>query len=231
MSSALPTETAVLFTNVRIFDSSGSDPFEGEVLVRGNRDRRSAARSRRSAPRWGQGYRRTGQVPDVRPVRRSHPLLLGELCGPARPGHMGVEEHTLLCVRSAQTYIDCGYTMCVGAAAAKPRLDVVMRNAINAGQIPGPRYLANCQEIAVTGGALVKGITAFADGPEEMRKAVRKNVESAPTWSNCPCPGKRSPATSTPRTTTSPTRKPSPPPPKRIAAGCGSALTPAPENR
>ena len=92
-------------------------------------------------------------------------------------GTMGVEEHTLLCARSAQTYLDSGYTMCVGAAAAKARLDVVIRDAINAGQIPGPRYLANCQEIAVTGGALVKGITAFADGPEEMRKAVRKNVE------------------------------------------------------
>ncbi|MCP2162396.1 metal-dependent hydrolase family protein, partial [Williamsia serinedens] len=91
-------------------------------------------------------------------------------------GTMGVEEHTLLSARSAQTYIDCGYTMCVGAAAAKPRLDVVIRNAINDGQIPGPRYLANCQEIAVTGGALVDGITAFADGPEEMRKQVRRNV-------------------------------------------------------
>ncbi|MFJ8604914.1 hypothetical protein ACIREM_40680 [Streptomyces shenzhenensis] len=33
---------------------------------------------------------------------------------------------------------------------------------------PAPRYLANCQEIAVICGALVGGITAFADGPEEM---------------------------------------------------------------
>ncbi len=37
MSSALPTETSVLFTNVRIFDSTGADPFDGEVLVRGDR--------------------------------------------------------------------------------------------------------------------------------------------------------------------------------------------------
>jgi hypothetical protein len=42
--------------------------------------------------------------------------------------------------------------MCVGAAAAKPRLDVVIRNAINKGQIPGPRYLANGPEIATIGG-------------------------------------------------------------------------------
>ena len=37
----------------------------------------------------------------------------------------------------------------VGAAAAKPRMDVVLRNAIQAGDIPGPRYLANGQEVCV----------------------------------------------------------------------------------
>ena len=40
----------------------------------------------------------------------------------------------------------------VGAACAKPRLDVVTRNAINEGLIPGPRYLAASQEITVAGG-------------------------------------------------------------------------------
>lgn len=177
MSSSLPIETSVLFTNVRIFDSSGTDPFDGEVLVRGNRI---------AAVRPG-----TGDLPreGVRVIDGQGKFLMSGLCDAHTHfswvnsadlpglGTMGVEEHTLLCARSAQTYIDSGYTMCVGAAAAKARLDVVIRNAINAGQIPGPRYLANCQEIAVTGGALVHGITAFADGPEEMRKAVRKNVE------------------------------------------------------
>ena len=35
----------------------------------------------------------------------------------------------------------------MGAAAAKPRMDLVVRNAIQAGDIPGPRYLANGQEV------------------------------------------------------------------------------------
>lgn len=55
---------------------------------------------------------------------------------------------------------------CFGAASAKDRLDVVVRDAINAGDIPGPRYLANAREIAKPNGDLVAGITAFADGPE-----------------------------------------------------------------
>jgi hypothetical protein len=58
-------------------------------------------------------------------------------------GTLGIEEHTLLTMRSAQCFLDSGYTMCFGAASAKERLDVVIRNAINAGDIPGPRYLAN----------------------------------------------------------------------------------------
>jgi len=67
---------------------------------------------------------------------------------------MPVEEHLLFSLESARTYIDSGYTMCLGAASAKDRLDVVCRDAINAGRFPGPRYLANGPEIAVTGGAL-----------------------------------------------------------------------------
>jgi len=31
--------------------------------------------------------------------------------------------------------------MCFGAASAKDRLDVVIRDAINEGSLPGPRYL------------------------------------------------------------------------------------------
>lgn len=86
-----------------------------------------------------------------------------------RLGDLGIEEHTLLTARSAECFLDSGYTMCFGAASAKKRLDVVIRDAINAGDIPGPRFLANGQEMARRGGELVGGITAYADGADEMR--------------------------------------------------------------
>ena len=53
----------------------------------------------------------------------------------------------------------------------------MIRDAINAGDIPGPRYLANGQEIARRGGELVGGITAFADGPMEMREVIREHID------------------------------------------------------
>jgi imidazolonepropionase-like amidohydrolase len=71
----------------------------------------------------------------------------------------------------------------VGAATAKPRLDVVIRNAINSGLIPGPRYLAASQEITVAGGLADETLPhlpfqelsfgAVVSGSEEMRKCVR----------------------------------------------------------
>ncbi|CAG8411083.1 unnamed protein product [Penicillium salamii] len=94
-----------------------------------------------------------------------------------RLGDLDIEEHTLLTARSAECFLDSGYTMCFGAASAKKRLDVVIRDAINAGDIPGPRFLANGQEMARRGGELVGGITAYADGAEEMRKVIREHID------------------------------------------------------
>ncbi len=96
---------------------------------------------------------------------------------------MPLEEHVLWCAKVAKRYLEAGWTSCVGAACAKPRLDVVIRNAIKSGQIPGPRYLAASQEITVPGGLgdttqphLPQPEFAFGaivSGPHEMRRCVR----------------------------------------------------------
>jgi hypothetical protein len=65
---------------------------------------------------------------------------------------------------------------CFGAASAKDLLDVSVRDAVNAGDFPGPRSLANAKEIARPDGDLVPGITAYAAGPEEMREVVRRHA-------------------------------------------------------
>ncbi len=164
--------TSTLFTNVRVLDGTGTEPFDGEVLVEDSHI--AAVRLR------GQSDAAGARIVDGRGG-----TLMPGLCDAHTHftwnngtsldalATMGVEEHTLLSARSAKTYLDYGYTMCVGAASAKQRLDVVIRDAINAGDLPGPRYLANGMEIASTGGALVPGITNFVDGVDEMRKTVR----------------------------------------------------------
>jgi len=96
---------------------------------------------------------------------------------------MPLEEHVLWTAGVARRYLEAGWTSCVGAACAKPRLDVVVRNAINEGLIKGPRYLAASQEITVAGGLGDEMLPhlpfpefsfgVVVSGPEEMRKVVR----------------------------------------------------------
>lgn len=45
-----------------------------------------------------------------------------------------VEEHVLLTMHNAKLALDMGFTSAIGAASAKPRLDVVIRNEINKGK-------------------------------------------------------------------------------------------------
>ncbi|KAI4827992.1 hypothetical protein E4T45_10331, partial [Aureobasidium sp. EXF-8846] len=172
-------DSKILFLNVNILDSTGREPYLGDVLIQGQ-----TITDVETVP----NVEKLSKDPKVRVFHGRGRTLMSGL-GDAhthftwnggdldRLGDLGVEEHTLLTMRSAQCFIDSGYTMCFGAASAKDRLDVVIRDAINAGDIPGPRYLANGKEMARRDGELVAGITAFADGPDEMREVIRHHVD------------------------------------------------------
>ena len=67
-------------------------------------------------------------------------------------GYMPPEEHTLRTAKNAKKMLDQGFTACNSAASAKARLDVVIRNAINAGDIPGPRTLRRQSRATATAG-------------------------------------------------------------------------------
>jgi imidazolonepropionase-like amidohydrolase len=96
-------------------------------------------------------------------------------------GFVPPEEHVIATVRNAKRVLLAGFTSCVGASSAKPRIDIAVRNEINAGRIPGPRLLAATPEITVTGGLgderlmhiYRESVGAVLDGPEEIRKYVR----------------------------------------------------------
>ncbi len=162
-----------LFSNVQVLDGSGRAPYPGAVLVTGNRITKLADATR--------GERLV--EPSALQVDGGGATLMPGLCdahthitwnnGPSLHAttEMPVEEHLLLSLDNAKLYLDCGYTSCVGAASAKPRMDVVLRNVINEGRYPGPRLLAAGMEVATTGADVNPSLTA--DGPDEMRKVVR----------------------------------------------------------
>jgi imidazolonepropionase-like amidohydrolase len=173
----------VLFTNVRIFDGSGEHPFSGEVLVQGNRIRR-VARGTRAMPTGGVTVIDGAGATLMPGMVEAHThYSWNDQPGLSAIQRMPTEEHILWCAHIAERYLKMGWTSCVGAATAKPRLDVVIRNAIESGQIPGPRYLAASQEITVPGGLGDETLPhlpfpeisfgAVVNGADDMRKVVR----------------------------------------------------------
>src|SRR6202795_24546 len=172
-----------LFTNVRIFDGSGGQPYTGEVLVQGNRIAR-VGRGVRAIATTGVSVIDAGGATLMPGMTEAHTHFswndqpsLGAI------QRMPTEEHILWCAHVAKRYLDRGWTSCVGAATPKPRLDVVIRNAIESGQIPGPRYLAASQEITVPGGLGDETLPHLpfpefsfgvnCNGAEDMRRIVR----------------------------------------------------------
>ncbi len=176
----------VLFTNVNVLDCSGADPFSGEVLVQGNRIA-AVARDQQSLTRDNvQVIDGAGTCTLMPGLIESHAHLSIDNTDDLRAiGMVPPEESTLIAMRNARFYLDCGITSCISAAAAKPRLDVVIRNAINAGEILGPRLLAASPWLTVTAGLgdmrmwHMPQLTSMAltmDGPEEFRKGVRELI-------------------------------------------------------
>jgi imidazolonepropionase-like amidohydrolase len=178
-----PAMTPVLFTNVRILYGTGTLPYGGSVLVSGNRivqvGRGTAAVSSAGATVIdGAGATLMPGMCEA----HTH-FSWNDAATLAGIQTMPLEEHVLWCAKVAKRYLEAGWTSCVGAACAKPRLDVVIRNAIESGQIPGPRYLAASQEITVPGGLGDETLPHLpfpefsfgvnVNGAEDMRKVVR----------------------------------------------------------
>lgn len=170
-----------LFVGAKIWDATGAAPYLGDVLVEGNRI---------SAVSKGAGKiaAADAQVIDAKGMF----LMPGMTEGHAHLSFESVtatedlitpspEAHTLLTARVAKVLLDHGFTSAWGASEAKLRLGVAVRDAVNAGLLPGPRIRAGSLEISVTGAMGDEsrqhnprvGPSIIVDGPEEMRKAVR----------------------------------------------------------
>lgn len=174
----------VLFSNVRIFDGTGAPTYAGEVLIQGNRIHRVAKGVRAVSTSGVTVIDAAGATLMPGMVEAHTHFSWNDQPSLSAIQRMPTEEHILWCAHIAKRYLDRGFTSCVGAATAKPRLDVVIRNAINAGQIPGPRYLAASQEITVPGGLADETLPhlpfpefsfgAVVSGPDDMRRTVRQ---------------------------------------------------------
>ena len=173
--------TETLFTNIMIFDGSGKNLYRGEVLIQGNRIK-TVAKGKKRIERngaelvdGGGGTLMPGLINGHAHIGYTNRVGLYSL------GNTPPEENTLLTMRHAQILFDHGFTALVGAATGKARMDIVIRNEINAGLIAGPRLLASTPELTVTGGLgdarqlhlHHEAFSIVCDGAEEFRRVAR----------------------------------------------------------
>jgi imidazolonepropionase-like amidohydrolase len=137
----------IVFSHVRIFDGSGAPPFAGEVRVQGNRIT-ALARNGANVPRS-----------DARVVDGNGGTLMpglteghAHLTWPSSvekfvPGmNLPPEELALTAARNARILLDHGFTSAYSAGALSKRLEVVLRDQIDSGGLPGPRLVPSSLE-------------------------------------------------------------------------------------
>jgi len=94
---------------------------------------------------------------------------------------------TILTEKHVKLALDCGFTSVV-SASCPDRIDASIRDAINLGLVPGPRFWAASHELCSAGDVIdaqnrlwhyglgSAGTTRVANGPEGFRSAVREEI-------------------------------------------------------
>jgi imidazolonepropionase-like amidohydrolase len=153
------TDTA--FTNVRIFDGSGTECFPGHVLVRGNRI--AAVARGGELPDW-QGVHTIDGAGDVlmpgMVEAHAHLTWPTNVERVVKAMHLPIEEHMLVTAQNARIYLDHGFTSAYSAGSLGERIEVTLRDAIDRGALPGPRLRASALEKGMEG---VMGVPAGHD--------------------------------------------------------------------
>jgi imidazolonepropionase-like amidohydrolase len=104
------------------------------------------------------------------------------------------EYSTLVSAKNAELALQCGYTAARSAGSVHA-VDVALKRAINEGLYPGPRLLAAGRDICATGGMAdwnpsylklgMEGLALIADGPEQIRAAVRRVIKDGADVVKC----------------------------------------------
>ena len=112
-------------------------------------------------------------------MTQTHAHLSFADASPFSLGTMPVEEATIIAVRNAALMLACGFTSAISFGSTY-KIDVALRDAINAGRIAGPRLLAAGRDLGATASNVDSGgaLSHIADGPWALRKAVREQRKS-----------------------------------------------------
>ena len=154
--------TGTLFTDVMIFDGSGTALFPGEVLVHGERIE-AVAKGDERLPREG-AVMIEGQGRTLMPgMVEAHghltwPTSVERVINTMKP--LPIEQHVLVTAQNARITLDHGFTSVYSAGSLGERIEPALRDMIDAGFMPGPRLRASALEKGAEG---VLGVPAGHD--------------------------------------------------------------------
>lgn len=173
-----------LLTNARVLTCAGDpaeQPFDGDVLIEGDRIAAVTAG-------------RLGLDPASARVVDLHGATLLPGLGDAHThiswpldfvfDHAGVAatppgRHMLDVAAVARTFLESGYTLIIGAGVTQPLDDLLAKDAIDRGLIPGPRIVPSGAQIAEAGGLGADGgMMDVAADAAELREIVARQCES-----------------------------------------------------
>jgi imidazolonepropionase-like amidohydrolase len=173
------------FRNATIIDSTGAAPFRGTVTVEGESIAAvHHAKNEVLAQAGDETIDCSGRTVMPGLVEAHCHISFNDLTSMFQAVEMAPEDQSLMALANAQMLLKRGFTSLFGAASAKPRVDVAVRDAINSGLFEGPRMRAAGQEISPSGNlgdlntnyysfARNTCFTVLADGVDEFTKAAR----------------------------------------------------------
>jgi imidazolonepropionase-like amidohydrolase len=185
-----------LLKNVRLIDGTGSAPIagaaimiEGETIVHAGRLADGDGPSEAHVVDLGGRTVIPGLIEAHIHLSYNNVKVIADLdlnCPP--------EYSTLLSAKNAELALTCGYTAARSAGSVHA-VDVALKRAINEGLYPGPRLLAAGRDICATGGMAdwnpsylklgMEGLALIADGPEQIRAAVRRVIKDGADVVKC----------------------------------------------
>jgi imidazolonepropionase-like amidohydrolase len=166
----------MILTNATVFPAADSSVIEkGAVWTSGNRIRYCGPM--RGLPEASAG----AEIRDVTGrfvmpgMTETHAHLSFADASPFAIGATSVEEATITAVRNARLMLSAGFTSAISFGSTY-RIDVALRDSINAGRIAGPRLMAAGRDLGATASNVDSpgGLSQIADGPWALRKAVRE---------------------------------------------------------
>jgi imidazolonepropionase-like amidohydrolase len=165
-----------ILTNARVFTAKDESVIEsGAVWVSDGRIRYAGPQARLPAASAA------GETTDVAGrfvmpgMTETHAHLSFADASPFAIGATPVEEATITAVKNAASMLASGFTSAISFGSTY-KIDVALRDAINAGRISGPRLLAAGRDLGATASNVDApgGLSQIEDGPWALRKAVRE---------------------------------------------------------